>query len=589
MRRLIVTAGKADPSELELVLEAGGEVLLGRAGDADLRLYDETASRRHATVREENGRTLLVDLGSANGILLNGEAVAGQAALFDGDEIRIGDVRLRYVVGGGSDRETVVVAAGAEDAHVEAAVDPDTADPAGDVGARDAAQRLRLVCDAAIACADASAYGEVPEVLLGLAVETFAPDRATVTLRTLDGGEHVAAGYPPEASAPTSATLRARVVEGGEAVLVRDARGSQVAHAARSMVASRYRSTLAAPLATAEGVLGFIALEAEAPDRFGEEDLRALAAVARQAALALRNLRTLSSARAEVDRLARASGETAASATLLGADASMEAVRTLIGKAAAVDTPVLVTGDTGTGKELVARALHAGSPRHEQPFVALNCAALVEGLLESELFGHEKGAFTGAEALREGRIVDAASGTLFLDEVGELPPGLQAKLLRVLSEGTFTRVGGRKTLQVQCRLVAATNRDLEAEVEAGSFRRDLYHRLAVLTIHLPPLKDRGADVELLAESALERIAARLAKRPPRLAQDAREVLQGLRVARQRQGALQRPGAGPCAPRRRHDHRRGPSPADEPRLRRRGRRTTKSSPSARPRSGRCGRH
>jgi DNA-binding NtrC family response regulator len=183
-----------------------------------------------------------------------------------------------------------------------------------------------------------------------------------------------------------------------------------------------------------------------------------------------------------------------------------------------------VTGETGTGKELVARHLHEGGPRRGRPFVALNCAALVEGLLESELFGHEKGAFTGAHERHEGRIAQAGEGTLFLDEIGDLSPALQAKLLRVLSEGVFTRVGGTETLRMRCRVVAATHRDLEARAKEGTFREDLYYRLAVVGIEVPPLRDRPEDVDLLAEAALERVAARLGRRVPRLAEDARAAL-----------------------------------------------------------------
>ena len=156
--------------------------------------------------------------------------------------------------------------------------------------------------------------------------------------------------------------------------------------------------------------------------------------------------------------------------------------------------------------------------------MALNCAAIVETLLESEMFGHEKGAFTGAHARREGRIAEAAGGTLFLDEIGELTPALQAKLLRVLSDRTFTRVGGREVLRMTCRLVAATHRDLPALVADGRFREDLWYRLAVVTLSCPPLRERGEDVETLAERFLERIAARLSRRVPALAADARACL-----------------------------------------------------------------
>jgi transcriptional regulator with PAS, ATPase and Fis domain len=160
--------------------------------------------------------------------------------------------------------------------------------------------------------------------------------------------------------------------------------------------------------------------------------------------------------------------------------------------------------------------------------VGLNCAALVEGLLESEFFGHEKGAFTGATEQRDGRIAQAADGTLFLDEVGELPASLQAKLLRVLSEGSFRRVGGKDSLPMHCRILAATNRDLKAMVQQGTFREDLYYRLQVLELGVPPLRERAGDILLLGESALERLAATLGRRVPRLAADARAVLQAYR-------------------------------------------------------------
>ncbi len=516
MRRIVVSTGKATPTEIAVGEEP---LLLGRARECDVRLFDETASRRHGRIQEEGGRVVLEDLGSANGIQLNGEAVEGKAALFDGDLITIGSVGLRYLSGDGADR--VTVAATPDMDRVEASLAPEDADPAADAGG-DAARRLRFVCDGAAVCTDAADETELGEGLLALAGASLGADRATLVL--LDGGgkERVVAARPPGAAAPVSRTLRRRVLEAGEAVLVRDALDDAVRREAASMVASRYRSTLAAPLKTTEGVWGFVALEALLPDRYGEEDLRALAAAARQAALALRNLRALATARAEVSRLS--ARRVVRGARLIGEAKALDAVRQAALKAAAVDTPVLVTGETGTGKELVARLVHEGGDRRKQPFVALNCAALVEGLLESELFGHAKGAFTGATDARDGRIEQAGKGTLFLDEVGDLPPSLQAKLLRVLSEGTYTRVGGSKARRMACRVVAATNQDLAAMVEAGTFRSDLYYRLAVLEIELPPLRSRGDDVLLIADAAMERLAAKLGRRVPRLAAGARDVL-----------------------------------------------------------------
>jgi two-component system response regulator FlrC len=190
-------------------------------------------------------------------------------------------------------------------------------------------------------------------------------------------------------------------------------------------------------------------------------------------------------------------------------DPAMKPVTEAIDKVARTHATVLLLGESGTGKEVAARAIHERSPRAEKPFLAINCAALSETLLESELFGHEKGAFTGATERKRGRLELADGGTFFLDEIGELKPGLEAKLLRVLQEKRFERVGGSRTLEVDVRWIAATNRDLRAMVDAGTFREDLYHRLAVFPIRLPPLRDRKHDILPLARTLLRRIAADL--------------------------------------------------------------------------------
>jgi DNA-binding NtrC family response regulator len=189
---------------------------------------------------------------------------------------------------------------------------------------------------------------------------------------------------------------------------------------------------------------------------------------------------------------------------IIGRSAPMQEVYKLIGRVAAADATVLITGESGTGKELVAQVLASNSPRHNAPFVAVNCAALSETLLESELFGHEKGAFTGAMAQRKGRFEQANKGTLFLDEIGEISPTTQKKLLRVLQEWTFERVGGNTPLKVDVRVIAATNRDLLQESRSGSFREDLYYRLNVINIHMPPLRDRKDDIPLLVHHFLDK-------------------------------------------------------------------------------------
>jgi Nif-specific regulatory protein len=193
-------------------------------------------------------------------------------------------------------------------------------------------------------------------------------------------------------------------------------------------------------------------------------------------------------------------------------------------KVAATATTVLLTGESGTGKEVLARAIHQGSARADGPFVAINCAALPETLVESELFGHERGAFTGADRLKRGRFELAAGGTLFLDEIGELTPVVQAKLLRVLQERQYQRVGGTTTLEADVRLIAATNRDLERAVAGGRFRDDLYYRVAVFRIHLPALRERGEDVLLLADHFVNELGAKMESRGARLSGEARELM-----------------------------------------------------------------
>jgi two-component system, NtrC family, nitrogen regulation response regulator GlnG len=209
---------------------------------------------------------------------------------------------------------------------------------------------------------------------------------------------------------------------------------------------------------------------------------------------------------------------------LIGETPAMREVFRAIGRLARTDLSVLITGETGTGKELVARALHRHSPRAGKPFIALNTAAIPAELLESELFGHEAGAFTGAQRRQVGRFEQAQGGTLFLDEIGDMPERLQTRLLRVLAEGEFFRLGGRELIEVDVRVVAATHQDLETAVEAGRFRADLLHRLDVVRIHLPPLRERRADVPRLAERFLAQAIAELKLEPKRFSADALKAL-----------------------------------------------------------------
>jgi DNA-binding NtrC family response regulator len=274
------------------------------------------------------------------------------------------------------------------------------------------------------------------------------------------------------------------------------------------IVMTAYGSIQDAVVAMKEGALDFLAKPVD-PDHLLLLVERALAQ--RRMAAENRILR---------DELAARRGAPA----IIGQDPALARVMATVHRAAATDTTVLLLGESGTGKELVARSLHALGGRADGPFVAINCAAIPETLLETELFGHEKGAFTGATARKAGRFELAHRGTLFLDEIGDLPIGLQAKILRALEEKKFDRVGGTQPLQVDVRVVAATNRNLKAAVAARQFREDLYFRLSVFPIDIPPLRERPNDIELLARHFVERFCRDLKKKTLTLSAEAIDEL-----------------------------------------------------------------
>ncbi len=328
-------------------------------------------------------------------------------------------------------------------------------------------------------------------------------------------------------------------VEAGEAVLIHDAQTELRPDIPgdRLIIDPGGRSCMIVPLKFGERVGGGLYFGKRKPNWYDRLDVEIATGIAAQVVVAIQHQRLAE----DQQRLALAEGrarrleqrvaslkntldERYGFDRIVGRSPSLKEALTLAAKVAPTETTVLITGDSGTGKELVARAIHTSSQRVEGPFVTLNCAALPETLLESELFGHEKGAFTGADRQKPGRFELAAGGTLFLDEVGELSQSIQAKLLRVLQDRKFERVGGTTTLHADVRIIAATNRDLERAVEARHFREDLFYRLNVFRIHLPPLRKRGDDVLLLAEHFVRELAPHMSKPEVGLSRDAREAL-----------------------------------------------------------------
>ena len=325
------------------------------------------------------------------------------------------------------------------------------------------------------------------------------------------GGAEAIAAYRKRPADVVVTDLRMVPVDGIEVVR----RLREADPEATVVVVSAHGTIASAVDAMREGAIDFI----EKP--FPPEVLRARVEKAIEIARERRGART---ARARAEALEEDLGREHDPHGLIGASDPMRRVLDQVRKVAPTDATVLVLGESGTGKELVARAVHDGSARREKPFVSVSCAAIPEGLLESELFGHEKGSFTGAVRRKLGRFELAHEGTLFLDEVGELPPSVQVKLLRVLQERRFERVGGEETVEVDVRLVSATNRDLAAMGKEGRFREDLYYRLDVVPIRLPPLRERPGDVEELARHFLARAAPRLGRAVKGFSPEALELL-----------------------------------------------------------------
>jgi len=296
------------------------------------------------------------------------------------------------------------------------------------------------------------------------------------------------------------------VLKDGVAMLCNDLPATEAFADTESVTMRHIRSVLAVPLEVFDRILGVVYLDASDPEvGFDEDHLQLLTAIGSIAAFALDNARRMEWLEEENRRL---QAEMNVEYNMVGESPRMRDVYQFISRVAKMDSTVLISGESGTGKELVARAMHRNSIRANKPCVAINCATLAESLLESELFGHEKGAFTGAIVQKKGKLEIAEGGTVFLDEIGELAPLLQAKLLRVLQEREFERVGGTHPIKVDIRLIAATNRDLNEAVRTGEFRQDLYYRLAVVKLTMPPLRERREDIPMLTRHFLQKYAKR---------------------------------------------------------------------------------
>jgi Nif-specific regulatory protein len=530
--RLAFVAGPLKDSAVEL---GDAEVSIGRDSSNTVRVADALLSRRHCAVRRVGEGFVLVDLNSLNGAFVNGRPVR-EHALAHGDEISIGESRIVFLAGGDEAAEQVSNPVELSDHHLTALttvrlkVSDALAPSEGAEGKAAAfaalARDLTLLVKISTAINSVRGTDALQRELLRFVFEVVPAERGAILLLGEEGEavSEFALGREGRTgdAVVVSRTVVRQVVEEGEAFLANDLYEAGGALSAESLKVSRISSLLCAPLVLFGRALGVIYLTAADPSaRFDEDQLRLVSVISGLAAVAINNARHVEQIEGENDLLRAASR---VEHGMVGESAAMRKVYQLVARVAPTDSTVLIRGESGTGKELAAQALHQNSGRRERPFVAINCAALTETLLESELFGHERGAFTGALVQKKGKLEVADGGTLFLDEVGELAPVLQAKLLRVLQERAFERVGGTRTIRVDVRVVAATNRDLEEAVRAGAFRQDLYYRLNVVSFEMPALRERREDVPLLASYFAAKYGAKFKRKVTGVSHAARECL-----------------------------------------------------------------
>ena len=530
--RLEVVAGPLEGRTFPL---AEDEVSIGREPCNQISLLDSLVSRRHCVIRRKGEEFQLEDLDSRNNTFVNNVPVK-ERLLVDGDQIRIGKSIL------------VFQGLSQEPAGVNASVELDSVPTPGGatvvlrkqdaiylqparlhaLGASERTVRdLNVLLNFSKSLNSVHGLAALQQKALEAVLEISPADRAAILLRE-EGAEGFTSviGWDrrlgPNQPIQVSQTILNQVMEENLAVLCNDVPGDETFREAESLLAPRVRAVLAVPLEVQDKILGALYLDTSSKGAaFDTALLQLVTALGNVAALAIENASHLERLGDENRRLHQ---ELNIQHSMVGESPPMREVYQFVSRVAARESTVLIQGESGTGKELVARAIHSNSARADRPFVAINCAAIVDTLLESELFGHEKGAFTGAVGQKKGKLEMAEGGTVFLDEIGELAAPLQAKLLRVLQEREFERVGGQRPIKLDIRLITATNVDLNEASRNGKFRQDLFYRLNVVAIEIPPLRKRAEDIPLLAAYFAARYSEKVKRRVAGISPKARACL-----------------------------------------------------------------
>ncbi len=508
--KLIATAGPLKGSVFPLT---EGEWTIGRSAKNQLRLKDNGVSREHCVFRRSGEQVTLRDLGSHNGTFVNGERI-GEKELRSGAEVRIGASTFLFLTAG----EDVPASSGSPDGSTIELRLEDSLYLSSTGAPLDAKTSLRAGHDMRLLLRLSTLLHSFRSLYGGQnqpAQNALSRHLMSLFMDIIPAARGAVFAPSPDPAAPyvTLAETTPPVEVDGE-IFARVA--------AQGVALNSNGEVLAAPIRVREEVEAVLYFQAARQGAFDEGHLQMLTAVAGMASVAWENASMLKWLGDENDRLRQ---ELKIEHGIVGGSVKLRDIQKQIARVAPSNATVLILGESGTGKELIARAVHGNSARAAAPFVAINCAALTETLLESELFGYEKGAFTGALAQRKGKLETASGGTVFLDEIGELPPLLQAKILRVLQERELQRVGGTQTVKLDIRLLAATNRDLAEMVKKGAFRQDLYYRLNVVTLNAPALRQRPEDIVPLAEHFAAKFARQCGRKIAGISPQARAYLQ----------------------------------------------------------------
>jgi Nif-specific regulatory protein len=530
--RLIAINGSLKGSTFPLDKD---QISIGRESASGISLAHSSVSRRHCLIKRSNGDFVISDLDSFNGTFVNGVPIKEQT-LVHADQIKIGSIALLFLSDEGEDPSSSNLVQLDDSnlfSHSTRQMRPESLLlHQSDKVLPQSPEHERVERDLGALCKIGSRINllrhtrELQHEILNSIFEVVPVDRGAILLS--QGEDEFSSLYGRDREDEhkpihVSRTVVNRVLTEGVAILSNDIRTSQTLSTSESLIAAQITSLMCAPLILFEKIIGVIYLDTSDPTvRFDEGHLQLLAGVAGIAAVSLENARQMEWLEGENCRLR---SSLAIEHNMVGESPAMQEIYRFIERVAPRNSAVLICGESGTGKELAAHAIHDNSARAVKPFVVINCAALAETLLESELFGHERGAFTGAIAQKKGKLEVAHGGTLFLDEIGELALPLQSRLLRFLQDHKIERLGSTRSIALDVRVVAATNRNLDEAIAKGTFRADLYHRLNVVKVTMPPVRERREDIPLLASYFVAKYAQECKRPVNGISAEARALLQ----------------------------------------------------------------